>query len=224
VLPLPRKLLVVVAHPDDEVLGCGGTISEVNARGGEVMILILSEGATTQYPNQPDLVEQKREEAEAALDVLGGGELRRVDLPDMRMGLVPPADVSAPISAAIEDMEPDWVVTHHASDLNADHRVVHEATRVATRPSRRSAVALLTMEVPSSTEYGYGAHEPNLTVPITTRSLEAKCGALACYGSEVRPYPHGRSVEALRALAAYRGFTTGCELAEAFRIVWARTS
>jgi N-acetylglucosamine malate deacetylase 1 len=224
VLALPGRLLVVVAHPDDEVLGCGATIAEVNARGGMVAVLILSEGATTQYPNQPELVEQKRQESAVALEALGGGELRRGDLPDMRMTLLPPADLHAPIARAIEDFEPYWVITHHWADLNSDHRAVHEATRVATRPTGGSAVALLTMEVPSSTEYGYSAHEPNLVVPISPSSLEAKCAGLECYESEIRPYPHGRSIEAVRALAAYRGYTSGSEMAEAFQLVWARTA
>ena len=222
-ISLPGRLLVVVAHPDDEALGCGATIAEVNAQGGEVMVLILSEGATTQYPDRPDLVEQKRREAVCALEALGGGQLRLADLPDLRMALHPPAEVAAPITAAIEDFEPGWLITHHGSDLNSDHRVVHEAARVAARPNSRTAVSLLTMEVPSSTEYGYQAPQPNVVVPIDPRSLEAKCTSLRCYESEIRPYPHGRSIEAVRALAAYRGYTSGCELAEAFELVWART-
>jgi N-acetylglucosamine malate deacetylase 1 len=224
VISLPDRLLVVVAHPDDEVLGCGATIAEVNARGGEVAVLILSEGATTQYPDRPELVEQKCQESVSALEVLGGGDLKRGDLPDMRMALLPPAELSGPIAATIEDFEPDWVITHHQADLNSDHRCVHEATRVAARPTGVSAPTLLTMEVPSSTEHGYRAHEPNLTVPLSRRSLEAKCAGLDCYDSEIRPYPHGRSTEAVRALAAYRGYTSGCEMAEAFHLVWSRTA
>jgi N-acetylglucosamine malate deacetylase 1 len=224
VISLPQRLLAVVAHPDDEVLGCGATIAEVNARGGEVSVLILSEGATTQYPDQPELVAQKRQEATDALVALGGGELRRADLPDMRMALLPPAELTRPIAAAIQEFQPDWVITHHDADLNSDHRAVHEATRIAARPAANSAVTLLTMEVPSSTEYGYRAHEPNLAVPLSHDALEAKFAGLECYGSEIRPYPHGRSIEAVRALAGYRGYTSGCDLAEGFRIVWSRAA
>lgn len=223
-ISLPHRLLAVVAHPDDEVLGCGATIAEVNARGGEVSVLILSEGATTQYPDQPDLVAQKRREAADALDALGGGELRWANLPDMRISLVPPADVARPIEAAIRQFEPDWVITHHEADLNSDHRAVHEAARVVTRPTVTSAVTLLTMEVPSSTEYGYHAHEPNLAVPLSRDALAAKVAALECYDSEIRPYPHGRSIESVLTLAGYRGYSSGCDLAEAFRIVWARAA
>jgi N-acetylglucosamine malate deacetylase 1 len=224
VISLPHRLLAVVAHPDDEVLGCGATIAEVTARGGRVSVLILSEGATTQYPDQPELVEQKRQEAADALDALGGGELRRADLPDMRMTLLPPAELTRPIAAAIQEFHPDWVITHNEADLNSDHRAVHEATRVAARPTSEMAPTLLTMEVPSSTEYGYRAHEPNLVVPLSRRALEAKFAGLECYGSEVRPYPHGRSREAVGALATYRGYTSGCDLAEGFRVVWTRAT
>jgi N-acetylglucosamine malate deacetylase 1 len=220
VISLPHRLLAVVAHPDDEVLGCGATIAEVNARGGEVSVLILSEGATTQYPDRPELVTQKRQESADALEAMGGGQLRRADLPDMRMALLPPADVARPITAAIQEFQPDWVITHHEADLNSDHRAVHEATRVAARPTAGSALTLLTMEVPSSTEFGYRAHEPNLVVPLSRHALEAKVASLECYGSEIRPFPHGRSVEAVGALAGYRGYTSGCDLAEAFRIIW----
>jgi LmbE family N-acetylglucosaminyl deacetylase len=223
-IPLPQRLLVVVAHPDDEVLGCGGTIAEVNARGGQVMVLVLSDGSSTQYPDRPDLIQRKREEATRALVALGGAELRFGELPDMRMTLSAPSDVTAPISTAIGEFRPDWVITHHAADLNSDHRVTHEAVRVATRPSESGVPTLLSMEVPSSTEFGYGGLEPNLSVPLTPKSLDAKCAALESYETEVRPYPHGRSPEAVRAMAEYRGFTSGLHAAEAFRIIWARTS
>lgn len=219
---LPERMLVVVAHPDDEVLGCGGTIAEVNARGGQAMVLVLSEGSSAQYPDRPDLIEQKREEATAAVASLGGAEVRFCDLPDMRMILSAPSDLVAPISAAITDFEPDWLVTHHSADLNSDHRAVHEAARVAARPVDAAAPSLLSMEVPSSTEFGYETLQPNLHVPLTPDSLDAKCAALACYATEVRAYPHGRSTEAVRALAAYRGFTSGSDIAEAFTLVWAR--
>lgn len=223
VISLPDKLLVVVAHPDDEVLGCGATIAEVNARGGKVSVLVLSEGATTQYPGQPEVIDQKRQEAANALEILGGGQMRRADLPDMRMAVLPPTDLTGPIAAAIGDFGPDWVITHHEADLNSDHRAVHEAARVCARPTQTSCPTLLTMEVLSSTEHGYRGHEPNLTVPVSRRSLEAKLAGLECYGTEIRPYPHGRSLEAVCALAAYRGYTSGCESAEGFRIVWSRT-
>lgn len=223
-ISLPNRLLVVVAHPDDEVLGCGATIAEVNSKGGSVLVLILGDGAMTPDPNQPALVERKQREAAAALAALGGGELRRGSLPDMQMGLLPPINMTEPIAAAISGFRPDWVLTHHHADLNADHRAVHEATRVCARPTSRYSMALMSMEVPSSSEYGYSAHEPNLVVPASRESLEAKCIALECYATEIRPYPHGRSTDAVRALAAFRGYTSNCEYAEAFRMIWARTA
>jgi LmbE family N-acetylglucosaminyl deacetylase len=220
VVRLPERLLVVVAHPDDEVLGCGATIAEVNARGGDVMVLVLSEGSSTQYPGRLELIAQKRAEAEQALADLGGASLRVFDLPDMRMIHSAPADVARPVGDAITEFHPEWLITHHAGDLNSDHRVVHEAARVAARLRSTDAPSLLSMEVPSSTEFGYHELRPNLYVPLAAASLDAKCAALGRYSTEARPFPHGRSAEAVRALAAYRGFTSGSPMAEAFRLIW----
>lgn len=218
---LPERLLVVAAHPDDEVLGAGGLMRRVNSAGGSVSVLILSEGSTTQYPGRPDLVDQKQREARAALDELGGGSLTLAGLPDMRLSLLAAADVNAPIEAAVADFAPDWVLTHAQHDLNADHRVAHEASRVACRPSAQGPHGLLGYEVPSSTEFGYQPHAAQLFVALEPEDVEAKVAALNAYASEVRPWPHGRSPEAIRAWAAYRGAACGAGAAEALSVIWA---
>jgi N-acetylglucosamine malate deacetylase 1 len=220
VLPLPERLLVVAAHPDDEVLGCGGLLARVADAGGSARILIVTEGATTQYPGRPDLVAQKRDEAMEAARILGTSDLRFAELPDMQLSTLPSAAITGPIGEEVDSFEPDWVVTHHVGDLNSDHRVVHEACRVAARPNLEGRPALLTMEVPSATEFGYRPLVGNIGVPLTEEQLKRKQEALTAYASEARRFPHGRSTEAVAALAAYRGYGYGTERSEAFELIW----
>lgn len=216
----PASLLVVAAHPDDEVLGCGGLIARTLREGGRVDVLVLTEGATTQYPDRPDLVARKQAEARAAMDALGGARITLLGLADMRLATLAPADVNAPVADAVAERRPGWVLAPSADDLNADHRVAHEAARVACRPTGDHTPWLLSYEVLSSTEWGRAPFAPNLYVPLGAADLECKVAGLAAYGTEVRAWPHPRSPEGVRHLAAVRGAQAGVAAAEAFRLEW----
>jgi N-acetylglucosamine malate deacetylase 1 len=220
VLSLPDRLLAVVAHPDDEVLGCGGLLAKVADAGGVCRVLILTEGSTTQYPDRPEYVEQKRAEAVDAAEVLGVREVHFAELPDMQLSTLPSAVTAAPVHAQVGSFEPAWVVTHHADDLNSDHRIAHEACRIATRARPGGNPALLAMEVPSSTEFAYHPLRGNVAVHLTEEHLTRKVDALDAYRSERRPFPHGRSREAVTALASYRGYGSGSALSEVYELVW----
>ena len=220
-----KSVLIVAAHPDDEVLGCGGTIARHTRAGDTVNILLLAEGATAREGllNERGAVAALRDAAATVARVLGAEEPRFCGFPDNRLDTLPMLDLVRPIETLVGEIEPHTVYTHHHSDLNVDHRLAHEAVVTALRPTpSRSTHALYGFEVLSST----GWADPSRHTPFApTRfvdirdTLEAKIAALNCYRSELRPFPHARSVEAVRALAAYRGAGVGLHAAEAFCVI-----
>ena len=220
-----KSVLIVAAHPDDEVLGCGGTIARHARAGDTVNILLMAEGATAREGllNERRAVAALRDAAVAVARVLGAGEPRFCGFPDNRLDTVPMLDLIRPIEALAREIEPHTVYTHHQGDLNVDHRIVHEAVVTAFRPTPNcTAHALYAFEVLSST----GWADPSRDTPFApTRfvdirdTLEVKIAGLNCYRSEMRPFPHARSVEAVLALAAYRGAGVGLHAAEAFCVI-----
>lgn len=224
----PSVVLVVAAHPDDEVLGCGGTIARHAEAGDEVHVLILGEGVTSRDPRRDN---QRRRKDIAGLDravaaaakTLGVAKVHRAYLPDNRFDSVDLLDVIKEVERVVEAVAPAHIYTHHAGDLNVDHRIVHRAVLTAARPLPGSSVrTILAFEVPSSTEWqGQGSDVPFAPQVYreVTRSLNEKLKALSAYRGEIRPYPHPRSLRAVEALARYRGATVGVEAAEAFILV-----
>lgn len=211
-------VLVVGAHPDDEVLGAGGTMAKHADAGEEVHVLIVTEGTTQQYDDE-DLVERKRRDARACADRLGASEVHFGDLPDMRLDDVPHVEVNAVVEEVCEAVAPDLVYTHSRREVNRDHVAVHDSTLVATRPGS-GVSTVLAYETPSSTEWAprTDGFEPDLFVDIEGH-LDAKVEAFEAYETEVREYPHPRSAEALRALAKTRGTACGSPTAEAFDVL-----
>jgi len=216
------NILVVAAHPDDEVIGAGGAMALASAAGDEVHVLILTEGASTQYPGQDELIHQKKREAAKAAEILGVASLTFSDLPDMKLDTLPIVEINRPIEQKVAELAPEVVYTHFRGDLNRDHRIVFEATMVATRGERQLPLRrLLSYEVPctlaaaSPTGEGFS---PNVFVDVSD-VLDKKLAAMAAYGSEVRDYPHPRSLEALEAWMKCRGVACGCDAAEAYVLV-----
>jgi LmbE family N-acetylglucosaminyl deacetylase len=220
------KVLVVAAHPDDEVLGCGGTIARLAQEGHDVYIAILGEGITSRYAQRAEADRKKLEALHArsqnVADLLGAKDLFMYNLPDNRFDTVPLLDVVKIVEDLIERLEPEVIYTHHSGDLNIDHVIVHRAVLTATRPQSGQPVrAIYAFEVPSSTEWAFGqfsAFQPNVFVDMSA-TLETKIEAMALYESEVRPFPHPRSPEALRALAKWWGSAAGLKAAEGFATV-----
>lgn len=214
-----RSVLVVGAHPDDEVLGAGGTIAGHAAAGDAVHVLIVTEGASQQYDNE-SMIKQKRNEARRCGEMLGVEAVRFGDLPDMRLDEVSHVDVNAVIEDAVSEIDPGVVYTHSNREVNADHRAVHDSTLVATRPGS-GVDRVLSYETPSSTDWFAGDEsrfDPDTYVDITGW-LDTKIEAFLEYESETREYPHPRSERALRARALTRGTEAGFEAAEAFSLI-----
>jgi len=220
-----NQVLVVAAHPDDEVLGCGGAIARHVDSGDEVQVLIIAEGSTSrqQQRDRAQVVDELSALAKAAQtagSILGAAGVELLDLPDNRLDSLDRLDLIKRIEECVERHQPECVYVHHAGDVNVDHRRLHEAVVTACRPTPRHVVKrLLSFEVASSTEWqppgSAPAFHPNWFVDISDQ-LERKREALAAYSSEMREWPHARSLEAVEHLARWRGAQVGVEAAEAF--------
>ena len=215
-----QRILIVAAHPDDEVLGCGATAARLAGEGAEVTTLILGEGVTARDGvNDPEGAKNRlEEEAREANRILGVKELFRAAFPDNRFDTVPLLEVVKEVERVKALVAPDTVFTHFADDLNIDHRVTNQAVLTATRPLPGETVkAVYAFDVLSSTEWNYPltfAPDTYFAVPAT---LEAKKRAMAAYASEARPFPHPRSPEGIDLAARFWGMRTGLEAAEPFR-------
>ncbi|MDB5526931.1 MAG: N-acetylglucosaminyl-phosphatidylinositol de-N-acetylase family protein [Devosia sp.] len=217
-----RSALVVAAHPDDEVLGCGGLMAKLADAGTTVQVAFLADGVGAREVGQPDrdqLVE-RRAAANAACRILGAQAPSFGDFPDNRMDSVALLDIVKAVEALIDQHRPDLLLTHHAGDVNIDHRRLHEAVQSACRPQTGHPVrTLLFFEVASSTEWhtpgSSPVFAPNWFEDIS-RQLDRKLEALAAYERELRAWPHPRSLKGVTSLAHWRGATVGSEAAEAF--------
>jgi len=218
-------VLVVAAHPDDEVLGCGGTIARHADAGDAVQVLIVAEGATSRQElrdrNQAaDELSHLAHASQVAGAILGAAGVELLDLPDNRLDALDRLDLIKQIEEHIVRHQPQVLYVHHAGDVNIDHRRLHEAVVTACRPTPGQPMRrLLSYEVASSTEWqppgSAPAFQPNWFVDITAQWAR-KRQALEAYAAEMRPWPHARSIEALEHLARWRGAQVGVEAAEAF--------
>jgi LmbE family N-acetylglucosaminyl deacetylase len=216
-------VLIIAAHPDDEVLGCGGAIARHVSRGDAVNVLFLADGATSRQGAGDTELQSRRQAARAASESLGAQPPRFLDFPDNRMDGIPLLDIVQTIEAVLDEVDPVTVYTHHGGDLNVDHRVVHQAAVTACRPlPGRNVRKIYAFETPSSTEWNTTAtgpvFAPSHFVDISG-FIETKLKALACYEEEIPPFPHARSLKALEALAILRGTSVGIGAAEAFEVI-----
>jgi len=221
------KVLVIAAHPDDEVLGCGGTAARLSREGHELHFAIMGEGITSRYSQRDDADAEQlarlHRQAHTAAAKVGVKNVVLHSLPDNRLDTVPLLDVVKIVEDLVSRIEPEIIYTHHAGDLNVDHGVIHRAVLTATRPVAGQTVReIYAFEVPSSTEWAFQRIEPSFRPNVfvdVTGTLDAKIAAMECYESEARKFPHPRSPEALRAIAVRWGSVVGCGAAEAFELV-----
>lgn len=212
-----ERVLVIAAHPDDEVLGCGGTMARHVIEGDDVHVLFVADGETARIqaakPN-------RNLAAAAACKKLGTQPPQFLDLKDQKLDhLYSLLEITQAIEAHISDIRPTVVYTHHAGDLNKDHRIVHQAAMTACRPLSGSSVrSIFSFEVLSTTELG-GGFWPNHFVNISGRFMDQKIQALEYYDAEMRSFPHPRSYQAIQSQAILRGVTVGLPAAEAFMVM-----
>jgi LmbE family N-acetylglucosaminyl deacetylase len=214
--------LAIGAHPDDEVLGPGGTLAKHADNGDEVHALIVTEGTTTQYDDE-SLIDKKRVAARACADRLGLEDIHFGNLTDMKLDVTAHVEVNAVIEEAVEAIEPDVIYTHSPHEVNNDHVAVYESTLVAARPES-GVECIYAYETPSSTEWVGGDRRqfsPSQYVDIS-EYVDTKVKAFTEYDTEVREFPHPRSERAIKSRATTRGVEAGFEAAEAFSVVVSR--
>ncbi len=221
-----KNILVIAAHPDDEVLGCGGTIARIISLKKEAHVSILGGITTSRYKESAEKENWKKDaykkETEAAAGVLGITSLSRADFDDNRFDSVPLLQIIKAIEKLKSKIKPDLILTHDYSDLNVDHRITHQAVMCAFRPDvGYNRFRIMTFETLSSTEcqdQEMASFRPNCYIDIK-EGISRKIDAMKCYKSELRKYPHARSLEGIEYLARKRGSEVCLEYAEAFRTV-----
>ena len=223
-----KKILVIVAHPDDEILGLGGTINKlVNKFDCNVKVIILGEGITsrgeieTDFENELNIHKNNIIEAKR---IIGYQELETYNFPDNKFDTLPLLEIIRTIEKAKNIFDPDVIFTHHGGDLNIDHRITYNAVITSFRPIEGEKTKLIaTFETLSGTEW-IGSdlpHQfiPNLFIEIDEKNLMSKINAMECYHFEKRKYPHPRSPESIKGKAIVRGSSSGLYYAEAFNLI-----
>lgn len=221
-----NRILIIAAHPDDEILGCGGIIIKYKEFGSTIKVLFLGEGSTCRYENNKSdeaiaSIAERNLWAANALDVLGVDDFEFHNLPCGRFDQVPLLKINKIIEKTINEFNPDTVFTHSDVDSNNDHRIVFQSTIIATRPCNKHVVnRVISYEVLSSSEWGFkNAFRPNYFIELTDRQLQKKWEALQCYQTEMREPPFPRSKRGVKTQASLRGSQAGVNYAEAFELI-----
>ncbi|MBU78924.1 MAG: PIG-L family deacetylase [Flavobacteriales bacterium] len=225
-----KKVMIVVAHPDDELLGIGGTIQKLKSEYNcKIQVVILGEGITSRDTVRD--IDKRNEELNthqknilAAKNILNYDNLSTYQFPDNRFDTVPLLDIIKVIEKEKNKMNPEVIFTHHGGDLNIDHQITFKAVITSSRPQNNEKVkSIFCFETPSATEWQSSNHpsifKPNLFIEINENQIEKKIEAMECYEYEKRKFPHPRSPEALKILASYRGLSIGRHYAEAFELI-----
>jgi len=218
------RTIVIAPHPDDEVLGVGGTLLRRKAEGAELAWLIVT-GISTANGWKQEQVERRTDEIARVTALIGFDQVFTLDFPTTQLDRIPVSDLVGAISGVFKTFQPDEVFVPHPSDVHTDHRAVFDAAAACTKWFRYPSVKrVLAYETLSETDFGQGTElgfRPNVFVDITPY-LEGKLKAMDIYASEMAPLPFPRSHEALRALATVRGAAAGYHAAEAFQLLRAR--
>ena len=213
---MAKRVLVIAAHPDDEILGCGGTVALHATRGDRVTSVIACEGESLRYG--PNGVGQAEHSLRAA-ETLGVDDVRSLNFPDQRLDTMTLTEIITPLERVVREVKPEIVYCQYGRDVNRDHEILFKAILVATRPTEQSIEAVYAFDTASSTEWAFPrSFAPDTWVDIST-TLEKKVAAMECYESELRPYPHPRSLEALRHRARAWGNQQCLDAAEVFMTI-----
>ena len=212
------KILIIAPHPDDEVLGCGGIIAKHTKEGDEVYLCIVTKAYTPDWSEE--FLKNRPKEIEKANKILGIKKTYFLDYPTVKLDTIPQKELNEEISKVVNVVNPDILYIPYKGDLNKDHRLVFESSLVATRPANHKVKRILSYEALSETEWGQSIEPftPNVYIDIS-ETFEKKIEAMKAYESELKQYPHPRSLEIVEALAKKRGSEAGVKFAEAFMLV-----
>ncbi len=218
-----KKVLVVASHPDDEVLGCGGTIARHAKEGDEVSVAFMSDGETSREEHTKNNLKKRNKAAYASCELLGAQAPIFLNFQDNKMDTYALLEIVQKLEKIIDEIQPSVIYTHHYGDLNIDHRITHEAVLTACRPVPMNFVnEIYCFEILSSTDWASPSEKnsfiPNKFIEITG-FLEQKIDALKIYEKEMRDFPHSRSLESVESLAKLRGSSAGMHAAESFQVV-----
>jgi len=220
------NVLVIAAHPDDEVLGCGGVMAKYSGEK-DIYIIILGEGISSRHEKREDASKEEllglQSQSIKVGKLLGAKANLFFNFPDNRFDTVPFLDIVKKIEEIIGEIRPEVIYTHHFGDLNIDHRITFRAVLTATRPINNcSAKEIYSFEIPSSTEWSYQKIEnpfvPNVYEDISD-TFKKKIEAMGIYQKELREFPHPRSLKGIEIFAQKRGVESGLEYAEAFELI-----
>lgn len=211
-----KKVLVIAAHPDDELLGCGGTLIKHVKNGDEVQSIIMCEGESLRYAGKEV---HQHEATQNAANIIGISKTHRFDFPDQHLDTYTLVDLITPIEKVVDEYKPEIVYVQNGSDINRDHALTFEAASVALRPTAESVKEIYTFYTVGSTEWKFpNGFDPNVWINIENE-IDQKLEAFKCYTSEIREYPHPRSIEAIRNVAKFFGNQCCMNYAEALMLV-----
>ena len=213
---MTRSVLVIAAHPDDEVLGCGGTVALHTKSGDRVTSVIACEGESLRYGVGGV---GQAEHTRRAAKTLGVCDVRTLGFADQRLDTITLTELITPLEQVVREVRPSIVYAQYGGDINRDHELLFKALLVATRPTENSIEAVFAFDTASSTEWAFPRSFVGDTWVDISSTLEQKLAAMACYESEVREYPHPRSIEALRYRAKAWGNRACMDAAEVFMTV-----
>ncbi len=208
------KVLIIAAHPDDEVIGMGGTIKKLSQLKNTVHLCVVSEGATAQYTDKK-MIKVRKDACLKASKILGITKVDFLEFPDMRLDSVGHLEINKKLEKIIKEYKPDIVYTTPNNDLNLDHKKVFESTLVATRPLSTKVKKVLCFELPGIKREPFN---PNVYEDISA-NFYFKIKAYKAYKTEIRKFPHPRSLQSIESLAKIRGIEAGLQKAEAFYLV-----
>ena len=214
-----QKILVIAAHPDDEILGCGGSLNKFSNNNCEIHVLFMTNGVSSRdIKNKKKLILLRRKAAIQCSKLIGTKENYFLDFPDNMLDSLPLLKIIKKIELHIKKIQPDYIFTHSEYDLNLDHRLTYQAVLTASRPDIGKIISLISFEIPSSTEYSLNSNfKPNLFIDISEFIIN-KIKCLNFYSKELRDFPHPRSIKNIVNLNNLRGSTVGIKSAEAFEI------
>jgi LmbE family N-acetylglucosaminyl deacetylase len=211
------RVLAISAHPDDETIGAGGTLARHVAEGDEVFWCVVTQGYNPPWSHH--VLEEAQRQVNAVQQVMGFREVFRCGFPTVKLNTIPHIELTSAIQAVVDKVLPEVVYAPSLCDINPDHRLVCEAALVAARPLPGGTVKrLLSYEIGPTVRYGATAFQPNVYVDIAAY-LDKKLQAMACYHTELREYPHPRSLRGLEQIARERGLSVGLEAAECFQLL-----